>query len=66
MVDTGLGEGLGVVAVARKWCADGDDELGVGVDDHLIIRGITVILRLAATVWSRVDTSVPSTISTVR
>src|SRR5436305_12150627 len=42
----GLGPRLAVVAVARHRTADRDHQAGVGVDDHLVIGGIAVVLGL--------------------
>jgi hypothetical protein len=39
---TGLAEGFAVVAVARQRGAQGDDQLGVGVDDDLEIGRVPV------------------------
>ena len=60
----GLAPGPAVVAVARQWLADGDDQLGVGIDDDLVVGGVAVVLGCSAMLWSRVGTRVPSTMST--
>jgi hypothetical protein len=43
VANRGLGAGLGprlaVVAVARQWLSDHDDQAGVGVDDDLVVGG---------------------------
>lgn len=48
--DRVLGSGFGpcpsVMAVARQWLPDHDDQAGIGVDDHLVVRGVAVILGL--------------------
>lgn len=54
-----------VVPVTGQRAPDGDDEPGVGVDDDLVIGGVPVVFDCSAMVWSRVGTSVPSTIRTV-
>ncbi len=65
----GLGAGglprLAVVAVAGQWPADGDDQSGVGVDDDLMVGGVSVVLRLLGDAVVTGGTKVPSTISTV-
>lgn len=43
---TGLAPGPAVVAVTGQGLADHDDQAGVGVDDHLVIGGVAVVLRL--------------------
>jgi len=35
-----------VVAVARQWPANGDDEPEVGVDGDLVVGGVAIVLRL--------------------
>lgn len=43
---TGLGSRLGVVAVSGHRAADRDDQAGVGVDDHLVVGGVAVVVGL--------------------
>ena len=62
---TGLLPGPAVVAVPGERSTDHDDAPGVGVDDDLVVGGVPIVLDCSATVWSRVGTRVPSTISTV-
>jgi hypothetical protein len=48
--DGGLGSGLAprlaVVAVARQWLADHDDQAGVGVDDDLVVGPTLLVGRM--------------------
>ncbi len=50
LADSGLGAGFlpaaGFMPVARQGPADDHDQTGVGVDDHLMSRGVAVVLRL--------------------
>ena len=45
VLDSGLGERLAVVAIARQRITDCDHELCIGVDDDLMAGGIPIVLR---------------------
>jgi len=44
VLGAGLGPRLGVVAVAGHRATDRDNQAGVGVDDHLVVSGVPVVL----------------------
>lgn len=52
------------VAVTGQRPADGNDQAGVGVDDHLVIRGVAAVLAGGGHGPVPVGTRVPSTIRT--
>ena len=65
-LDVGAAVVKRVVAVTRPAAVDADDAEILSTHEHLRVARPAVVLRLAAAAWSRVGTSVPSTIHVKR
>lgn len=67
--DSGFGTGrshaLRSLRLPGKGWPTTTSKSGVGVDDDLVIRGVAEFFDCPATIWSRVETRVPSSISTM-